>query len=186
MKTKIIFLIITFSLITLGFAGCLDENETGNNDTDPLEGLEYQNTEYGFGLNPPKNWTLDEDDSYGVVRFYGPIIDEYQLNIGITEPADLGGEDFETAVESLKQYYETIFPNYTLLNMNPTTINSMNAYEIVHTYNITDVVELKIKQKQVLIEKDSMVYTITFSASVDSYQTYISIVDESINSFKIK
>jgi hypothetical protein len=86
MKIKLILIVIVLVLITIGLSGCSENNASSNN---PLSGLDYQNTQHGFGLNPPEDWTTDENDQYGPVRFIGPIIDGMTVNFGVSEPATM-------------------------------------------------------------------------------------------------
>ena len=59
----------------------------------------------------------------------------------------------------------------------------MNARELVCTALNPNFGILKVKM--VLIEKNNNIYGLSYVAPIDSYDTYLSIADESINSFTI-
>jgi len=76
--------ILVISAIFL--SGCID-----GEDDSALSNLGYSNTLYGFGLNPPADWTVDESKPDVIVTFIGSsygngtvnlIINAGQLEIG--------------------------------------------------------------------------------------------------------
>ena len=179
MKKKLI-LVVTLILIITSISGCLEDKSSTDN---ALSGLKYSNTQYGFGLNPPEDWTTDEADQYGSVRFYGPQIDNFTMNLGVSFPGTLAeGDTLSSLVQEMKDNYPSAFTNYSFISSNARTINGMSAYDIVYTftYDTSD-----LKGQQVLIEKNGKVIYTTFTASIDTYDDYISIIEESLSSFTI-
>ena len=157
MNKKVLVFGMTLVLLAIILTGC---SETDN----PLSGLSYQNSQHGFGLNPPEDWTVDENDPYGAVRFYGPTIEGATVNIGISEPSYLAtGESLESTVISIVEYYASYFTDFSEVSNSSRTVNGMNAHDLVYTFT-QDALELK--QMQVLIEKNRKSFVITFTASL--------------------
>jgi hypothetical protein len=118
---------------------------------------------------------------FGMVSFLGPIEENFQVNLFI--------KNEESANRSLKSFvlqWEDTYPssvdNFTLISFTPTTVNAMNAVEIIHSQSVgTDV----IKMKHLFVEKNVKIFSIIYTALPDTYDHYISMVDQSIDSFAI-
>lgn len=175
------FLIIGVAvlLISVGLCGCF-----GTTQDDRLSGLGYSNTYYGIGINPPAGWSVLENDPYGaIVRFYEPVEEGMNINLGVNGPGALyTGQTLNSAVEEIIETYTDLFNNFTLLLSNSRTVNGMNAHEIIYTLTQDDI---QLKHKMVCVEKNGKVYILTYGATVNSYDDYLSIVEESINSLVI-
>lgn len=173
MQTKYLisasFMLLVLCSITL--SGCLEGDNQSN--------LRYINKEYGFGLNPPEGWIINEQ-TYDPVKFFCPDQNEYQVHIVINRPAQLNQTLEEIADELLIRYEQSYFTNFTLISRTPKTINTLNAYELVYTQGIQPYV---LQHKQILYQKDEKIITLTYISLARTYQTYISVVDQSINSF---
>jgi hypothetical protein len=170
--TIILFLIITLS-------GCTETTEKDN-----LYGLDYKNTEYGFGLNPPPGWTTYGTNPNAIVTFAGPMVeDSFIISIAINIRALDGGQtiykELNKAIINLSEVYE----GFELVSRLNRTINGMNSHEIVYTIKSQE--ELIIKQKQILIEKKNKALILAFSATQNSFNTYDTIFEESLNTVKI-
>jgi hypothetical protein len=175
MKKQLIIVGIMLVLLAVGLSGCTQE--------DKLKDLSYKNTQYGFGLNSPAGWTTDENDQYGVVRFYGPTENNFAVNLGVTEPSTMNeSETLSSGIEQVLAYLPTILTNFSLISNNAITVNGMNAQEITYTF-AQGIYSLQ--GKQVYIEKSKIVYCLTYTALLDTYNTYLSVIDQSINSFTI-
>jgi hypothetical protein len=175
-KNLIIIGLLAISIF-LVLSGC-------TNSSEQLKDLSYTNTEYEqkFGFNPPEGWTKDENDAFDLVRFYGPTIDEFTVNLGLSDPGTLSsGENLNSLVQDILDNYPAIITNYLLISEESLEINGMNAHEIIYTMQ-QGVYDLK--QKQVVIECNNVVYALTYTASQNSFEDYESIVDQSISTFK--
>jgi hypothetical protein len=180
LKKYFLTVVLMFVLIHLLLSGCFEPEVS-----DQLKGLGYVNTDYkqDFGFDPPENWIKDENDPTDLVRFYGPTIDDFTINLGINEPGALGsGETLSSLIQDIEENYPKIFTNFSMLSSNGTTINGMQSHEIICTYAM-GVYDLK--NKQVLIMKNDIVYVLTFTARQTSFDDYESIVDESISTFMV-
>jgi hypothetical protein len=176
MKKQIIFLVVIIALVGISLCGCTEQNTA-------LSGLEYSDTALGFGINPPEGWTTDENDQYSSVRFYGPVINDYTMNLGISAPENYAqGTTLTSLIEDMKTEYPNVFTDYVFVSSNSITINGMNAYDFIYTFTM-GVYELK--QVQYIVEKGGKASIITYTAAQDDFDDYISIVEESVNSFTI-
>ncbi len=178
MKKQFLIIGMTLAMIAIGLSGCTEEDKL---EEDSLNDLNYSNEEFGFGLNPPEGWTISEDYVYGVsVLFYGPMEDG-PPNLEISVPTMLGsGETLQSTAEESIEMYDGIYVNFSLISSNAITINSMNAYEFVYT--LEDV--FSSKEKMIFVETNSgTFFKIHFVATQTAYDTYVSIVDQSISSF---
>ena len=81
-------------------------------------------------------------------------------------------------IESWKKY----LPDYEIISETEKVINGMNAYEVVGAFTLETI---EMKSKSIYIEKNRVCFIITYVAILDDYDTYLSIVDQSINSFTI-
>lgn len=180
MKKQIIFLGIILSIISILLCGCVQDNSSV---ITALEGLEYTNTPYGFGLNPPDDWTTDEEDPYVTVRFYGPIINDFNINLGISGPEVYEqGLTLSGLIDDMKEAYPSVFTDFNYISSDPITINEMDAYDFIYTFTMENV---ELKQIQYLVEKGNKVSIITFTTTQDVFDDYIDIVEESLTSFTI-
>lgn len=183
MRNKIIILGLFVTFFIMVFAGCTDKKldaENGNS----LEGLMYKSTDFNpnFGLNYPEGWTVDENDQFGPVRFYGETINGFQINLGLSEPTSLDSETLISTATQMEETYPTLFTNYSHISSDTLKINGMDSYELIYTFS-QGVYDLK--GKQVLIENNDIIYIFTFTAGINSFDDYMDVVEESLNSFKV-
>lgn len=164
---------ILLVLFSIALSGCIDEGNQHN--------LEYVNEEYGFGINPPDGWSIN-DQTYDPVKFFCPDQNDYQVHIVINRPVNLNQTLEEIADELLERYEESYFKNFTLISRVPKTINNMNVYELVYMQGREPNM---LQHKQILYQKDETVFTLTYNSLVRDYDTYIAVVDKSIHSFMI-
>jgi len=180
MKKQILIISIIIFIIFVGLSGC-QESEAEKK----LEKLGYANTEYSqkFGFNPPDGWTKDENDLYGIVRFYGPVVDDFNVNLGLSEPGTIGtGETFESLIQEVEKNFPSVFTDFSMISSVSTTVNGIQAHEIIYTY--TQGI-YSLQNKQVLINKNGVVYIITYAASQSAFDDYELIVEQSVNTFTV-
>jgi len=177
---KSLMIIGAVVVISLFLCGCAEEKKPVTN---PLADFEYQNLDHDFGLNHPDGWTTDEDDQFGVVRFYGPVVDTFTINLGIAEPGSLEtGKTLNDLIQDMKDGYPTLFTDFVFISSDSRTFNGMSGYDFVYTF--TQGI-YSLKGEQILIEKNGIIYTFTYTSPVDSYDAYLSIVEDSINTFTV-
>ena len=177
----------------MGLCGCQDSADddtndpNGNDDTnpiDPLSNFGWSNSEYGLGLDPPDGWTVEDPDSAGkLVRFHGPTINQFAINISLAFPTSLGSSGtLNGTFKQMITLYENVFNNFLLISEQERIVNDMNAYEIVYNYTSAGI---NIKQKQVGVEKDESMYLFTFSATDSTYDEYVTEFENSLITFTV-
>ncbi len=173
MKLQIGIIGITLLLIVVSQSRCIEAQD------DVFTDLEYSNTEYGFGINPPEGWTVQETGGgLGIiVMFLGPTEDNFNINMVISSDTLETGETLSILADEFIDLYE-VNENFTLILSGETTVNDMNAYEIEYTMNI-------LKQKMVMVEKNNKILILVYSALETSYDNYIAVFEESVNSLII-
>jgi len=187
-KSFIILIGLMLVFTTLSFCGCQENNTTDDNTddstvTDPLENLGWSNSEYGIGLNFPDGWTFEDPDvAGGLVRFYGPTVNNFNINTGLAVPTDLGIGTLNVTFGQMITLYEGVFENFTLISQQESTVNNMAAYEIVYNYTLAGI---NMKQKQIGVEKDQMLYLFTFSAIDSTYDEYVTEFEDSLITFTV-
>ena len=125
--------------------------------------LTYTNEEYGFSIGYPEDWTVEEGFMGSVVIFWGPIKDDYIINvIVVTEelPTKM------TAEEYAKAGREWYLEEYDIVKTLSDTING----EPVAGDITTSMMEgIEVKQMSASFVKGTTAYTITFSATSSAY-----------------
>jgi hypothetical protein len=158
------------AVLTLG--GCTEDNQ--NNPR-------YINTNYGFEIMPPTGWTTNEN-TLDPVKFFCPDKNDYQINLAVKAPLT-SNETLSTLVDQLiEKYSTTFFKNFTLISSNHTTINGLDAYELVYSEGQ---LPYMLQHKQVFFGKNNTIFTVIYTSLVTTYETYISVVDESISTFTV-
>jgi len=142
----------------------------------------YRNEEYGFSIEPPSGWIVDESGlTEPVVVLFIPG-EEISANINIiVEIAP--GVTLDEYVSISKQNFPSLLTNYQIVSEKSRVIGGQDAYEIVitHTYGGVD-----LKAKAVCLLKDGKAYTITFTALLDNYDEYLPTFEASVDTFKIE
>jgi len=174
MKKQLVIIGIMVLLTIIGLSGCTETSD------DIFNVLRYVNEDYGFGLNPPEGWTIEETGGGlgTTVIFLGPTEDNFSINMVISADTLDIGETLNSKVDEVTDMYASN-ENFSLLINDETTINGMNAYEIVYTMNI-------LKQKMILVEKNAVVIILVYSALETSYNNYSTVFENSVNSLVIE
>ena len=179
MKKQFAIIGIIILLLTMVLSGCMDSNEE-----DDLSGLSYKNTQYGFGINPPMGWTVYGSNPNAIVTFAGPLVeDSFIIIIAISLHALENDQTIYSELDKAILNLSEVYSDFMLISRTNRTINGMNAQEIIYT--ITTPEGLKVKQKQVVIEKKSKALTFAYSATPNSFDIYNPIIEESLKSIKI-
>ena len=127
MKKNFVIIVIATLLICVGLSGCFDDNRPDNS---ALNNLGYSNTLYGFGLNPPDGWTVDESNPDIIVAFMDPTFENGTVNIAIAAGQLETGETlYDSAMGLMIQYLDTYLGEYTINSVTNRTINGMNAMD---------------------------------------------------------
>ena len=188
-KTKtIIAVVIVIAVIAVSvFSFCIINQEK---QEDPLKNLEYVNIEEQFGLNPPEGWTLDEhkDDPFVVTLEISYPTDNLSsfMNVYITATSPSLNKTLDEQVNNfLENYFPRFEPeNFSMISHNERTVNDMEAYEfkfIMHNFSIY----YTIKAKYIFVEKNSRLFNINYWGTLDLYDMYESVVEQSLDTLVI-
>lgn len=178
MKRSFLIIGVAVLLITIGLNGCIDNNSA-------LRNLGYSNTAYGFGLNPPDGWRVDETQDGSVVGFFGPEVDNFTINIVIGTAEYLPGETVKNTAEYVIESARESKTNFSLVYSGARTVNGMNAYEFEATYISDYVQDVVVKVKEVFIEKNRKGLMACYTAPENSYDVYETVFEESLSSVVI-
>ena len=182
MKKQIFAIFMIIILFLINFSGCTKEEDANSNS---LSSLDWSNSEYGIGLNYPDGWTVNNNDAYGaIVRFNGKTDSGVTPNIGITGPSQLeNNQTLSEAVDEVIVTYQDILTDFSLISSKSKLVNNMDGWEILYTFTQGTV---NLKQKQVLVVKETLTYVITLSAPNNSvFNTYDALFEQSVSSFTI-
>ena len=103
-----------------------------NNPQWRYEQLKYKNTEYGFGFNPPYNWTeISGNNERTIVIFMAPDDDDYPENLNVSYDRLGVNETLKNYFYSLTDMYEINYDNYT---EEMVTVSLKNC--LVASYNV--------------------------------------------------
>ena len=152
------------------YSGCTQKIKA-----DALSRLYYSNRVFGFGLNPPANWTLDENESCGnYAIFYCP------QNV-TSNPVSMSINASQVnSSETLDSYFDLFIKeskisgkisNYTLISRTDRTLSGIITYENIYTY--TGPGDCVIKVKNLLMEpKEDVIICFQYTSPVSTYGTY--------------
>ncbi|MBU0496335.1 MAG: DUF1795 domain-containing protein [Candidatus Thermoplasmatota archaeon] len=143
----------------------------------------YVNDEYGIGLNPPVDWSRNQNGSADRIVEWFPFSNS-SVYISIARPYRLDeGLALSTFADSIEERYPDLVWNFTVIYRDWLTIGGLTAYEIIFTYRVND---STYKERQIAVKHTRNVYVFSYSAPIDLYEEYSSIVNESISSFQVK
>jgi hypothetical protein len=163
---------LIFVLLILILSGCTEVNQDDSF---------YINQMYEFEIIPPTGWTINENTT-DPVKFFCPDQNDYPINLAVREPITSNETVSSLGELLIERYSESFFKNFTLISSSQTTINGLNAYELVYSEGQEPNM---LQHKQVLFEKNKKIFSLTYTSLVDTYDTYISVVDQSINTFTV-
>jgi hypothetical protein len=140
----------------------------------------YTNSRYGFSIDQPSGWTIDEP-SYAAVFFYGPTVEGSRVNINIqVESTSLSLAEY---VSASKTNIATVLQGFNLISEGARNrINNVDAYELVYT---STQYGSALEQKQVYLVKSGNAFVITYTALSTTYQDYLPAFEISVQTFNI-
>jgi hypothetical protein len=147
----------------------------------------YENSGMGVSIEYPSAWNFEESSGPApTTAFYAPFeddSDEFSENLTITvEP--LG-------VKILPQFYadltienmKLIIPDLVLISSNPTQVSGKHFQKVI--FEIPNLSGLEIKGMMMITVDDAVGYSVSYLAEKSSYDSYLPLVEQSIDSFSI-
>ena len=198
MKTKTL---IVFTLLAVLLVSTMACGEGGKQEPTPtptptpaatltptgVETATYTNTEYGFSIEYPRHWDVEEGPMGFVVSFWGPseVEGDYIININLVvaeSPTRLTAEDVARLADmELKRQW----PSYAVEQEYSTTINGEPA--VVRIATVVDAYPgITVKDMQVYFAKGKTAYVVTCDATEDTYAKYQDCFETAVQSFKLR
>lgn len=145
----------------------------------------YTNAIYSFSIDPPNGWTVDDTVSYAAVVFYGPIDQDFRVNVNIqVEPTRLSLVEYTSHSKLQLQSLES----YQLLSEGSRTINGVDASELVVKFSLggTIVPGNIVQEKIVTILENGKAFIIVYAALPTTYQIYLNAFESSVQTLKVE
>jgi hypothetical protein len=173
-----------FIILFLVLASILPVTSCKNSASGPKT---YTNSEYGFTVDYPSDWKIQEGASNTIVQFNGPTLDETggKVNINIVNeqlPAS-GNMTLDGYFKAAESQLAHDFENFAEITTQNITVSSLPAVKMLYTFKSNG---YQLKANQVYLTKNNVAYTITMVSTVTTYDKYDKDGDIVINSFKFK
>jgi len=144
----------------------------------------YENKTDGFSLQFPSTWTFQEQAYGASVVFSSPTseTDKIKENVAITRTP-------LNKTYTVEEYYiinkERLATQngYNEIENSIIKINNLDAKKIIFTSTFED---KKLQFEEIFIIDNNFLYTITYTATQDTFDKYIKKVDKMVASIKIK
>ena len=153
-----------------GISACANIREEGM--------LNYTSKEYGFSIEYPEDWTVEDYEDSGV-RFAGPIKDSFMINLIVTMeklPTKM------TAEEYLKTNMEMFPEEWKIVKTFNDTINGEPVSGLILTWTVFG---SDVKLMMACFVNDTTAYAIVFGATVNTYdEVEEDYFDPMLRSFK--
>jgi hypothetical protein len=149
----------------------------------------YTNSEYGFSIEYPTDWDLEEDYMGLVVIFAGPLLENrYMVNVNVLieeVPEEMTVRDYAKAcVLTAKKTYENF---QKIEEYKTTTIDGYDAIVMVITATVTQGEQVfALKDTTAMIVRDKKGYGITYDVLENYHDEYLYSFNEAIRTFKFE
>ncbi len=174
MKKQLFIVGITVLLIAVGLSGCTDKQQAD------ISSLDYSNSQYGFGFNPPEGW-VEQEANYSFIAYSPPNLQPLESVMFTVEQAE-SLDDIYSYADMAVLFIESQ-PVNSIVSRSERKVNNMNAYEIVYTGDFGWFVQ---KTKYVYIQKTLLTHFLVIFSSPDYlYDEYNSDFEECLSSFTI-
>lgn len=170
MKRVLLFPGIVILLLVL-LPGCTEQTASRS----------YTNETYEFSLNPPEGWKEMENELPTVAVWFTPV-NTSEVSLQIDVPFILSeGRSLSTFADQVEENLSESGVNHTILSRDWRPLGSLQAYEIAFIYELEGTM---VYTKQVAVLRTRTVFLITFTAPYAASAAYVSVVDQSIDSFQ--
>ena len=144
----------------------------------------HVNTEYGFSIDLPRHWEKREGLDGSVIAAVTPLEgadDAWQENVNVTVgpmPEDVTLDKYLRLNMGLMQQF---LPNFEQRGYGDITIGRRKGQWVDYTY---DIETYRLQTLMYLVEKDGMVYIITFTGEAKSFPAYVKTFRRIVKSFR--
>lgn len=139
----------------------------------------YKNGRYGFSIDPPSAWTVDDTISYAAVVFYGPTENGFRTNMNVQ--VESTGLSLEGYIAAGRQQLQ-ILPGYNLISEGSRQVNGINAYEFVFTIVSSGIT---VQEKEVVLITGGKAFVMAYGSSPSAYQNHLAEFESSIQTFMV-
>lgn len=175
--------IFTICLTVLLFTGAFNGYTVGDTS-------EFKNSTCIF--NPPEGWIKSQENENSV-KFIGPTEDGFVVQLQVwfgtvNITGNLGDFFIKIVNESMEKIEHISFTNCSIISSKNRTVNGMNAYEIVISFNITNNnISRQVRQKQVMVEQNGKAVIFWYlPGTLKTYEKYDNLIEQSLNSLIIR
>ncbi len=141
----------------------------------------YTNETYAFSLNPPEDWQEIENEIPTIAVWFTPV-NTSEVSLRVDVPFILSeGRSLSTFADQVEENLSESGLNHTVLSRDWRSLGSLQAYEIAYVYELEGTM---VYVKQVAVLRTRSVFLITFTAPYSVSESYLSGIDQSIDSFK--
>jgi hypothetical protein len=175
----VVLLLAIVLLVTKG-----DESRSNgvleDQDLEEVVDYNYENTNLGFSIIYPNNWQAYTPEESVVYFGAGDLGEMPYISVSVKSSEGKDTRDYGmNLANQLRRLSET---GIRVLQTEGKQINSVYAWEI--TYTLENDVE-KLKYRKIIFVEDSKAYELDYVSTIDDYNTYLSTINEAVNSFSI-
>ena len=145
----------------------------------------YTSNNNFFSIVEPSGWTVSESSSGTiVVTFYEPTTTSNNSFALIEVDVDTLTESitFEEISETLQEQYQATFEIFNVISQNEVVVNGVDAYEITAAISVQG---MNFRLRQDIMMKNSRIYIVSYAATLDRYQQFLSDFEDSLQTFTI-
>jgi len=145
----------------------------------------YNNTADKFSLEFPATRTFEENVYWSSVMFFSPLSknDKLRENVWIMKKTLDGEYTLDEYYTRMKPGLQTLIPHFVEISKETITINNIQAQKLIYKWIQG---EVKLQRAQIYLIKNKIAYTITYTATEDTFHEFIQKIDEMVATFEIK
>jgi len=186
MKKQLMMAGIIAILLSVGFSGCEESSENGDNDEPGF--YTYENTEKGISIEYPDTWNKYENPQQvpGVlVLFSSPSTEPTKVGSLMISVLDLEGhmgmDWFKQAhIENLS--IQPTYSDFNVIYEDSAVLSDLPAYKIIFTFTQEGYTW---RQLEIWTIKNNTLYFLMHQSDQAYYDTFTDIIDQMIESFEI-
>ena len=179
-KCCLIVLVPALTLASLLTAGCTVDVTTHPSPTPSTAFATYESPNYDFTITYPEGWYKEEQQEAAVVFVLPTHNASENINVVVRDvPSNMTLDRYtQIGISEAQQY-----PNSKLLESTNTTLAGQPGHKIVFAATI-DGDDLTVMQVFTIVQNTG--YIITYRAAPQTFSTYLSTVQEMVNSFNVQ